>query len=128
MGNVPSGIKVNHEIVQKAINKIDGEYLLISVLVSSEQECLIKTTIKAEDEEEIINGLLKRNKKQKIIIYGRNCNDEKMIEKYKQLSSYGFKSVVIYIGGLFEWLCLQDIYGKDNFSTDGNEIDLLKYK
>jgi len=40
----------------------------------------------------------------------------------------GFKHLFVYIGGLFEWLCLQDIYGKDNFATDGEELELLKYK
>ena len=84
--------------------------------------------MKAKDEEDLINRLVKTNKKQKIIIYGRNCNDDKLIKKYNQLSSMGFKNLFVYIGGLFEWLCLQDIYGKDNFATDGEELELLKYK
>ena len=34
----------------------------------------------------------------------------------------------IYSGGLFEWLLLQDVYGKDEFPTMGCELDILKYK
>ena len=29
---------------------------------------------------------------------------------------------------MFEWLMLQDIYGKDLFPTTKKEVDLLKYK
>lgn len=128
MGNIPSGIKINYEVIQNAISNRQGEYILINVLPEHEQNCLIKTTVKANDEEDLINRLVKTNKKQKIIIYGRNCNDDKLIKKYNQLSSMGFKNLFVYIGGLFEWLCLQDIYGKDNFATDGEELELLKYK
>ena len=39
-----------------------------------------------------------------------------------------FNHVYIYLGGLFEWLCLQDIYGENAFPTTTHEIDLLKYK
>ena len=128
MGNIPSGIKINYEVIQNAISNRQGEYILINVLSEHEQNCLIKTTVKDKDEEDLINRLVKTNKKQKIIIYGRNCNDDKLIKKYNQLSSMGFKNLFVYIGGLFEWLCLQDIYGKDNFATDGEELELLKYK
>jgi hypothetical protein len=64
----------------------------------------------------------------KIIIYGRNCNDEKIYTKYNQLISLGFYNVYIYTGGLFEWLMLQDIYGDKEFPTTKKELDLLKYK
>ena len=40
----------------------------------------------------------------------------------------GFVNVYIYIGGLFEWLCLQDIYSKEEFPTNIYERDILKYK
>ena len=29
---------------------------------------------------------------------------------------------------MFEWLCLQDIYGSDSFPTTQKELDILKYK
>jgi hypothetical protein len=64
----------------------------------------------------------------KIIIYGRNCNDEKIYSKYSQLNSLGFYNLYVYCGGLFEWLMLQDIYGRDEFPTTKKELDILKYK
>ena len=36
--------------------------------------------------------------------------------------------VYIYTGGMFEWLLLQDIYGKEAFPTKGDELDILKFK
>ena len=48
--------------------------------------------------------------------------------KYKQLLSLGFTNVSIYIGGMFEWLLLQEIYGEAPFPTTCHELDLLKYK
>ena len=39
-----------------------------------------------------------------------------------------FKNVYIYKGGLFEWLLLQDIYGKDLFPTTTEILDILRYK
>jgi hypothetical protein len=90
---------------------------------------LILNTIDCKNEESIINKFIKTGNKQiKIIIYGRNCNDEKIYLKYNQLSSLGFYNVFIYTGGLFEWLMLQDIYGSDDFSTTKKELDILKYK
>ena len=63
-----------------------------------------------------------------IVIYGRNTNDKSLITKYNQLLNLGFSKVYIYQGGLFEWLCLQDIYGKNSFPTMGEELDILKYR
>ena len=80
-------------------------------------------------EEEFINQLIKNgNKNAKMIVYGKNCNDENIYKKYSQLTSLGFYNVYIYIGGLFEWLLLQDIYGENEFPTTKKELDLLKYK
>ena len=50
------------------------------------------------------------------------------IKKWEQLQTLGFKNVYIYAGGLFEWLCLQDIYGEEEFPTIGAELDILKYR
>ena len=57
-----------------------------------------------------------------------NNNDESVIRKYKQLVSLGFQNIYIYLGGMFEWLLLQDIYGNDNFPTTSRELDIMKYK
>ena len=48
--------------------------------------------------------------------------------KYTQLLNLGFTNVYIYPGGLFEWLCLQDIYGFENFPTTKKELDILRFK
>ena len=40
----------------------------------------------------------------------------------------GFQTVYLYVGGMFEWLCLQDIYGNEEFPTTTRELDILKYK
>ena len=67
-------------------------------------------------------------KKTKIIIYGLNSNDEKVYSKYEQLVKLGAKHVYIYNGGMFEWLLLQDVYGRELFPTTLRELDILKYK
>ena len=50
------------------------------------------------------------------------------MKKYEQLIGLGFTNIYIYPGGLFEWLCLQDIYSKDEFPTTREELDILKFK
>ena len=50
------------------------------------------------------------------------------IKKYLKLMELGFTNIYIYAGGLFEWLCLQDIYGEDEFPTTIKELDVLKFK
>jgi hypothetical protein len=96
----------------------------------NQQNCLIKTTVPAIQEENIINQLIqKKHLSIYIIIYGKNNNeDDLIITKYKQLKNLGFINIFIYKGGLFEWLMLQDIFGEDEFPTTSKENDLLKYK
>jgi hypothetical protein len=119
--------KINYEDMQTVI-KNPEIYLIINTLPSSEQHCLIVNTTLANEEEAIINRFMKENKSIRIIIYGRNCNDETINKKYQQLYSLGFYNIFVYLGGMFEWLMLQDIYGKDLFPTTKRELDLLKYK
>jgi len=120
--------KVNFEYVQNYCNFKNDKLLLINTLDYSKQECLIKNTIPASKEEDILNGFLKKNKSIKILIYGENCSDNKVIEKYNQLYKLGFINLYVYIGGLFEWLLLQDIYGEDEFPTTSKIYDILNYK
>jgi len=128
MGNSQSVKKLNYEDVQFVTQKSEV-HLLINTLNEDEQECLIPNTININKEVELINKFIKTgNKEVKIIIYGRNCNDEKLYTKYNQLNSLGFYNVYIYPGGLFEWLMLQDIYGTSEFPTTKKELDILKYK
>lgn len=129
MGNSQSSsIKINYEDVQFIIKNPEG-HLLINTLSTTEQNCLIVNTININNEENIINTCIKRGAKDiKIVIYGKNSNDEKLFNKYNQLTSLGFYNVYIYTGGLFEWLMLQDIYGEQEFPTTNKELDILKYK
>lgn len=127
MGNTQSMKKINFEDMQTVV-KNPEIYLIINTLPLSEQQCLIVNTTLASDEEAIINRFMKENKSIRIIIYGKNCNDETINKKYQQLYSIGFYNIFIYSGGMFEWLMLQDIYGKDLFPTTKKELDLLKYK
>ena len=128
MGNSQSIQKINFEDVQ-FILKNSESHLLINTLPETEQSCLLPLSVQASQEEIIINKYLKNGLKNvRIIIYGRNCNTEKIYTKYSQFTSLGFYNVYIYTGGLFEWLMLQDIYGTQEFPTTKKELDLLKYK
>jgi hypothetical protein len=66
--------------------------------------------------------------RKKIIVYGKNTNDDSAEKKYKQLIRLGFADLYLYSGGMFEWMLLQDIYGKEEFPTTAKVLDILKYK
>jgi 23S rRNA pseudoU1915 N3-methylase RlmH len=129
MGNkMSTSIKINYEDIQYVLKNPEG-HLLINTLSETEQDCLISNTMNIKNEENIINSCIKNGRKDiKIIIYGKNCNDEKTINKYNQLTSLGFYNVYIYVGGMFEWIMLQDIYGEKEFPTTKKDLDILKYK
>ncbi len=129
MGNINSinSIKkLNFEDMQSIIKSKNN--IIINTLSENNQDCLIIGTINIQDEVRIINDCLDNRKDKKVVIYGKNCNDEKLFLKYKQLIDLGFINVYIYTGGIFEWLLLQDIYGYDNFPTTSEELDILKYR
>lgn len=130
MGNSQSINKINFESVQNIINNniICGQFIIINTLENNNQDCLIKNTLSPEEEIGALNNYLKNNKSINILIYGENCCDTKVIDKFNQLYKLGFSNLYIYIGGLFEWLLLQDIYGDDEFPTTTKIIDILKYK
>ena len=141
MGTNNSKFKINYEDVQVACkysynnnNNDDGnnnnknKYAIINTLDLVFQTCLIPNTIPIAEEEEIVNDIITNSKKTKIIIYGLNSNDEKVYSKYEQLVKLGVKYVYIYNGGMFEWLLLQDVYGRELFPTTSRELDILKYK
>lgn len=125
MGNNLSINKINFKDMQYAIST---NMIIISTLNINNQECLIKNTLTPDEEVSVINNIIKKDKKQKVILYGENSSDETLIRKYYQLKNLGLINIYIYIGGLFEWLLLQDIYGADDFPTTKQIIDLLKYK
>jgi rhodanese-related sulfurtransferase len=127
MGNSPSIQKINFEDMQTAY-KNPEIYLLMNTLPFSEQSCLILNTLTPQKEETLMNRYLNSNKNIRIIIYGRHSNDETIYKKYNQLINLGFANVYLYLGGMFEWLMLQDIFGFDDFPTTTRQLDILKYK
>ena len=128
MGNTHSCQKINFEDIQYVIKNPES-HLLINTLSECQQDCLIPNTVNITQEEILINKLIKNgNKNINIIVYGTNSNDEKIYKKSQQLISLGFFNVYIYLGGMFEWLMLQDIYGDKEFPTTSKQLDFLKYK
>lgn len=128
MGNTSSINKLNFQALQTIINKRTSEFIIISTLPEDNQGCLITNTISPSEEYKLLNHYIKTNLSIKIVIYGENSTDNSVIDKYNQLYKLGFKNIYVYLGGLFEWLLLQDIYGDDQFITTNKIIDILKYK
>ena len=118
--------KINFEGMQNAIN--NTENIIINTLKNDEQDCLIEGTTNPKTEVVLLNNCLNTMKNRHIIIYGKNNNDEKIFIKYQQLINLGFTNVSIYIGGMFEWLLLQEVYGEQPFPTTNDELDILKFK
>ena len=125
MGNGLSNL-INFELLKE----MQKEGATIIHTMDENEKVLILGTVVAEKESEKINKMLSKNDYEKdIIIYGRNCHEyENLLKKQKQLASLGFKNIFIYLGGMFEWLMLQDIYGEKEFPTTKKELDILKYK
>ena len=118
---------INFEDMQYAIGDKD-KTLIINTLDAYQQGCLIARTLAIDQEVEVLNTQLKKNIDVRIIIYGMNATDQTCMKKYEQLIKLGFYNVFIYMGGMFEWLLLQDIYGNELFPTTSLKVDLLKYK
>lgn len=134
MGGQQSTVtKIGFQDVQRALREeprfSQEEPLLISTLKLQEQQCLIAGTHRAEQEEETINRLIKNAAcaRVTVIVYGKHSCDETAAARAEQLRSLGFGKVYCYVGGLFEWLILQDMYGEKQFPTTSKELDLLKY-
>ena len=125
MGQAQSAGRVGYTSVQASQHSDTST--IISTLSPTRQECLISGTVCASEEVNIMNDLLKTGKTNSILVYGENCSDDTPDKKRKQLNTLGFTRVQVYGGGLFEWLLLQDVYGKQNFPTTCDEIDMLKY-
>jgi hypothetical protein len=89
---------------------------------------LIKGTLPALEESDRINDCLYKNKRMEIIIYGLDAQDPSVGKKFAQLKTLGFENVSVYLGGIFEWALLQEVYGS-NFPTEGvlsDPMDLYK--
>ena len=128
MGNSQTIQKANFEDIQYAVSNHDNN-LIITTIPYNATQCFISGTTPIQEEEDVINMLITKKKKTvNIFIYGRNTNDDTVITKYKQLTTLGFANLYVYLGGIFEWLLLQDIYGTINFPTTTKELDILRYK
>jgi len=134
---------INFEDVQSIIDCGSGsgsgsrtfnrdQFLLISTLDAEKQGCIIKNTVLAKDEEfqinDIISGQNANAEKITVVVYGKNATDERVMAKYTQLKTLGILNVCVYLGGMFEWLLLQDIYGHDLFPTTGKCLDILEFR
>lgn len=115
MGNAPPN-RANFEQVRGTI---------ISVLGPDEQDLLIGGTVPCADECPQVELAISR--REPIVVYGFNAHDDRIYAKYEQLRKLG-GDPRLYLGGLFEWLLLQDFYGADQFPTTAKTADLLKYK
>ena len=124
MGGSLSINKINFEDMQTVI---ETDCTIISTMSIERQDCLISGTLKASDEERVFNkeGI---SKDIRIVVYGENSCDDLIKDKCHQLTKLGFTDINVYVGGLFEWLLLQDIYGNKMFPTTSLEKDLLKFK
>lgn len=121
--------KISFKDVNFAIQQVtSGSFIIINTLPVNQQQCLIKNTLSYEIEEATINELLLTNKHVNIVVYGKNTNDITVEKKCLQLSQIGFKNVHCYVGGLYQWLLHQDIYGEENFPTTSKCTDMLLYK
>lgn len=132
MGNQVSLVpKVSYEDIQMVVYRninIAYSVLLINTLPERMQHCLILSTIDFRQEEQIINDCITNNPNIMIIVYGKNSNDITILHKYEQLVKLGFTNVYIYTGGIFEWMILYEIYGKELFKIKGYERDHLRYR
>jgi len=132
MGNQVSLVpKVSYEDIQMIVYRnshVSNSSLLINTLPEKLQHCLIKTTVDFRVEEHVINNCLIKNPNIMIIVYGKNSNDITILHKYEQLVKLGFTNVHIYTGGIFEWMLLYEIYGKELFKITKYEIDILRYR
>jgi hypothetical protein len=115
-------LKVGFEDVQYAQK---SDILIVSVLHKDEQVLIDKTVPFIHEVQAVENAI---QHKKIIIIYGKNsADDDKLYEQYDKITQLG-GIAYIYVGGLFEWLLLQDIYGAEAFPTTKKTLDVLKYK
>jgi hypothetical protein len=98
--------------------------------MSATEQLLITGTLGAAEEEVFINEYLSKyvENQKTIILYGRNCCDDSTRKKRAQLLSLGISDVYVYVGGLFEWILLQDIYGATEFHTTSVVTDIITYR
>jgi len=128
MGGSISLNKINFEDMKSMVS--NGNDIIISTLPVQRQDCLLCGTLSASREVAVLNETLTQGNPSgiRVVIYGENSSDDTVVPKCEQLIKLGFADIYIYVGGLFEWLLLQDIYGFELFPTTSIESDLLKFK
>ena len=99
--------------------------VLISVFAEDDQNLLIAGTVPCAKEVEAVESAIAA--KRSIIVYGRNSHDERVFTKYAQIKKLG-GLVKVYLGGLFEWILLNEIYGNDRFPLTAKVVDLYQYR
>jgi hypothetical protein len=126
-------IKTGFDIIRTA-NENPHNHIIINSLPENWQDILIAGTLPCTKEEERINTIIDTRMTDiyTIVIYGKNASDDSVNRKYHQLHKLGFVHVIIYAGGMFEYLLLQDIFGIDQFpiitsQSSSKIVDLLKY-
>lgn len=126
MGNTGSTTQItaNYEDIQRGIIIKNG----ILIHTMDDEIILISGTTSISNETQRINKLLDdREYDTNIIIYGKNTDDyESLAKKRTQLLTLGFRNVWIYPGGIFEWILLQDVFGKTQFPTTTTVNDIIK--
>lgn len=130
MGNGNSTNMRNYIVNFDNVNQIIASgHTIIHIMPPDQEMCLIKNTLSANKEIEVINQFIEQKQFNKtILIYGKNMGDYNIIlQRHNQIRNLGFTRVYIYLGGLFEWLLLQELYGTVNFPTSvpfkGNLLD-----
>jgi hypothetical protein len=92
---------------------------IITILISTINDMTlprINNTLSAEHETELINHAIDAGDMNiQIVIYGKNGNDPSIVVKYNQLIGLGFPNVKLYLGGITEWLLLQEIFGTEMY-------------
>jgi hypothetical protein len=90
--------------------------------------------VPAETEEARVNAAIdaRRAADTPIIIYGRCAADESPERKVRQMLALGFVDVYVYTGGMFEWLLLREVFGREQFACVGADarrtaVDVLSY-
>jgi len=122
MGNYESAIKNANfdDIIMISNDPSKNAHILIHVMDKEDEELLIKGTLLINEEIERVNSLLTYGKMDvTIVIYGKNTDDfSKVIGKCRKLCNMWFCNIYAYLGGLFEWLLLQEIYGNEEIKTN----------
>jgi hypothetical protein len=121
MGNacVP---KANFEQMQEALRT---RAVIINVLGEKEQGVLILGTQTLATEVAAVEAAI--SSKAVVYVYGTNDHDARAVAKCEQLEKLGAKPR-LYVGGLFEWLLLQDIFGAEHFPTTAKTNQLLDFR